>query len=268
MLKSLAGVSRLYDVSNSKPIVNILWTGGWDSTYRIVTLSEKDVIIQPYYLSDNRKSEKNELNAIENICNELRKRSTTNCIIEELKISKTSDIQKDKETSEAFNNIVRKMFMGSQYDWLARFAKAHEGLELCIHQDDKACDVINTYGQVKVIDDDEIGKYFVLNELESSKELFQVFGSFRFPLLTLSKLDMKQEAENRGYADIMDMTWFCHNPINNEPCGICNPCIYTIEEGMAYRISEQALKRYNIEKKYGNLNWYRYVKAIRRRIIG
>ena len=50
-------------------IVEIFWTGGFDSTFRIVQLSRCNVTIQPYYISDNRKSEKNELKAIEQITN-------------------------------------------------------------------------------------------------------------------------------------------------------------------------------------------------------
>jgi hypothetical protein len=35
----------------------------------------------------------------------------------------------------------------------------------------------------------------------------------------------------------MDMTWFCHTPARGKPCGICAPCVYTIEEGLAHRIA-------------------------------
>jgi hypothetical protein len=34
----------------------------------------------------------------------------------------------------------------------------------------------------------------------------------------------------------MDMTWFCHTPVRGRPCGICAPCVYTIEEGLARRV--------------------------------
>ena len=35
-----------------------LWTGGYDSSFRMVQLSKSNVMIQPYYLSDKRKCEK------------------------------------------------------------------------------------------------------------------------------------------------------------------------------------------------------------------
>lgn len=67
---------------------------------------------------------------------------------------------------------------------------------------------------------------------------------------------MKDEYEKMKLSDIIDDTWFCFNPINGKPCGYCNPCKYTIEEGMSYRFSKEALKRYkkrdNIFFKFGN----------------
>lgn len=41
-----------------REVINVLWTGGYDSSFRIVQLSKNKVTIQPYYLSDNRKCEK------------------------------------------------------------------------------------------------------------------------------------------------------------------------------------------------------------------
>ena len=60
---------------------------------------------------------------------------------------------------------------------------------------------------------------------------------------------MKEEYEKMKLSDIIDDTWFCFNPINGKPCGYCNPCKYTIEEGMSYRFSNEALKRYKKQKK-------------------
>jgi len=64
--------------------INIFWTGGWDSTFRMLQLAEKQVIIQPYYLKDNRKSEELELNTIKILTEEILKLNTTKCEINEL----------------------------------------------------------------------------------------------------------------------------------------------------------------------------------------
>lgn len=41
-----------------REVINVLWTGGYDSSFRMVQLSKSNVMIQPYYLSDKRKCEK------------------------------------------------------------------------------------------------------------------------------------------------------------------------------------------------------------------
>jgi len=78
---------------------------------------------------------------------------------------------------------------------------------------------------------------------------------------------MKSIAEEKGYLYIMNKTWFCHSPIKNEPCGLCNPCRYTIEEGMEYRLPQNALRRYRRDKKLRKFALYPYIRAIRRRIL-
>lgn len=154
---------------------------------------------------------------------------------------KVEDVESDESITIAFNHILQNDYIGSQYDWLARFAKTNQGLELCIHQDDKACNVIKKLGLLKE-SVNESGKYYIVDS-QSPAEIYKVFGNFHFPILDISKIEMKKKAEECGFIDIMNMTWFCHTPINNAPCGICNPCCYTIEEGLDYRFSPKALMR-------------------------
>jgi hypothetical protein len=52
----------------------------------------------------------------------------------------------------------------------------------------------------------------------------------------IDKLWIKRRARAEGWGAIMDMTWFCHAPVHGRPCGICAPCVYTIEEGLARRV--------------------------------
>ena len=66
--------------------ISIFWTGGYDSTFRVVQLSRCEITIQPIYLSDNRKSEKNELMAIEEITSMLKKHPQTKANFLPLKI--------------------------------------------------------------------------------------------------------------------------------------------------------------------------------------
>ena len=120
--------------------INVFWTGGWDSTFRILQLADKEIIIQPYYLKDNRrKSEKLEINTIKLLTEEILKLKTTKCHINELISKNVSDIEKDnditnsyKKLTKEFKSISKGQKLGTQYEWLARFSKNIDNLEFCL----------------------------------------------------------------------------------------------------------------------------------------
>ena len=251
-------------------IVNILWSGGWDSTFRAVSLADKEVANQPYYLCDNRQSEEIELNTIHTIQKDLLHHSTTKCTFLPIILYPVKDIAPDRDITRDYHKVLKTDFFGSQYDWLARFAKTIDNLELSIHQDDTAYVVIQKYGKLISHNDPVIGQYYTIDPEASSPEVNRLFGNFRFPMLEMSKLDMKEWAERNGYTEIMYKTWFCHKPRNGKSCGTCNPCIYTIEEGLGERLDDEALRRYRINKRMlplKNTFVYRGVRKIYRTVI-
>ncbi len=244
------------------PVVEILWTGGFDSSFRVVQLSRCAVQIQPYYLSDDRNSEANELRAISDITAFLQKHPDTKATFLPLQIVKKSERIIDPEISAAYQRMRETDFFGTQYDWLACFATKHPGLELSIHKDDKAILLIQKHGKLKEIHDDIIGSYWVLDVDNSPADLAILFQNYHFPLAYETKLQMRDEFQSLGYAEVINKTWFCYHPIHNEPCGMCNPCHYTIEEGMTERFSKAALRRYRRSKSI----FYRGAKKIRNKI--
>ena len=42
-------------ISNAQTVIKLLWTSGWDSTYRLVELSRMDVTVQPIYGCDRKR---------------------------------------------------------------------------------------------------------------------------------------------------------------------------------------------------------------------
>jgi len=239
--------------------VNVLWTGGYDSSFRMVQLLKKDVTVQPYYLSDNRKSEQNELNDIVEITDDINKNEGTRCEILPLKIYNVSDVKEDEKITEAYSNLRKYLPLGSQYDWLPRFAKEHniKGLELGLEKAETsvAYNCIQKYGDVKFIDHDEVA-YYIINQEKSTADLIKIFGSFHFPdpLFTITKQEMLKEYKKLGFETTVSKTWFCFNPINNKPCGLCNPCKSTIEEGMEFRFPKSSLRRYKLRFFYKSLS--------------
>ena len=231
------------DISAEKKMIEVFWTGGYDSTFRICQLSKKDVVIQPYYVSDGRKSEEYERNAINTITRKLQNNNETKATIKEIKYISKEDREDAPEITKAFQNLLKQDFMGSQYEWLGTFALKHKGVEMSIHKDDKAIELISKHGKLKVEEGEE-GKYYVIDKDNSEKDCITLFGNLHFPLVDYTKVQMKEEYEKMGLSDIIDDTWFCFTPIDGKPCGQCNPCKYTIEEGMAYRFTPEAIQRY------------------------
>lgn len=111
-------------------IVNVLWTGGLDSSYRICELSRMPVTIQPYYIWDHtRGSIKQELRAMKRIAQDVKRHPDTKATLLPLKIVYDSEIKEDTAITEAWKVLNKKYALGSQYDYLARFAKQY-GLKL------------------------------------------------------------------------------------------------------------------------------------------
>ena len=230
-----------------KRTVHIFWTGGYDSTFRVTQLSQKDVNIAPYYLKFRRQSTPNELEAMEKITNLLKQNPKTKCTFSPLQVIDAEEYTVDPAVKQAYKRIRETMYVGSQYVKLASYALNHPGFELSVHKDDKAIAVINAQGKLKKIEDEEIGTYYIVDQENSSEDVCTMFSNFCFPLTDITKLQMKQWYIENGYEEVMNSTWFCHKPRNGKPCGVCNPCKYTIEEGMKERLPKRALIRYYIK---------------------
>lgn len=227
-----------------RKIVSIFWTGGYDSTFRIVQLSRCNADIQPIYISDNRKCEANELKAIEDITRMLKEHPGTIATFRPLKFVSKAERENDKEFNEAYLRISSKDYVGSQYVWLGCYAQKNDGIEMSIHRDDKAINIIQKYGRLKKVTDEVIGDYYVIDEHNSPADIVKLWGFLRFPLVDYTKLQMKEFYNREGYDEIANATWFCHTPRNGKPCGTCAPCRYTINEGLKERFTSGAIIRY------------------------
>lgn len=222
--------------------IKILWTGGYDSTFRICQLSKMPVNIQPYYLSNNnRKSAENELSAIDAITEALKKKADTKCDFMELIVFPAEDIFSYKTISASFRVLRKKDFLEAQYEYLAWFARRNPTIELPVHKDDKIVELISKYGAFKK--SSETDDYSFVDRNNSSDEIIDVFGNFRFPLIEFTKKEIGEQYALLNCADIMRLTWFCRTPINNKPCGVCSPCRDKIKEGSVSGFDATALTR-------------------------
>jgi 7-cyano-7-deazaguanine synthase len=255
---------------NKKSIINLLWTGGWDSTFRLAQLSTKDIIIQPHYLiDDTRKSLKYELNAIHSITEDIRNLASTKCTIRDLILTNISDIEADKNVTQSYKNIAKNHKIGIQYEWLARYSKNVKNLEIGDENGSSPNSIllgaIMANGKIKKIIDEIKGEYYVVDKSVSTNDVIKVFGNYHYPILFYNKLQMKKEAEDNGFMDIMNKTWFCHSPIDNQPCGKCVACEGTINKGLNYRLNKTAIRRYKRKKFFEplkNTSLYRKMRKL------
>lgn len=233
-------------------ITNLLWTGGWDSTFRLLQLVvEQRVVVQPIYVMDTARAstitEIQTMDKVRRLTSQLF--PNTSGLILPTYFFSIHDVAPDKHITEMYETLRKQSHLGGQYDWLARFAIQHhlKSLELSIHVDDTAYKFIKN-SVVKTNSEGE--EYYILNPNLDSENPLNLFNIFRFPLLEWSKVQMKEHANKIGTHEIMDLTWFCFKPVNGKPCGRCNPCVYSIEEGMAFRFPKEALLRYKMRPAY------------------
>jgi len=246
---------------------NVLWTGGWDSTFRILELTIlKKETVQPYYVLDRgRSSVPFELKAMEQIKEQMvRKFPFTKDSIKPPVMIDKNEIPLNEAITKDFHTLLSRSDLGSQYEWLARYAEAN-GLsdwELCIHVDDKATNFISS--SVKKVEEGN-DSYFVLSLEDMPYPELTIFKYFHFPILRMSKLEMGEAAKQHGFDDIMERTWFCHNPRKDgTPCGMCNPCVFTRNEGLGRRVPNPTLLQragYQLERVF------RKLKTLWRRVL-
>ncbi|WP_169732596.1 7-cyano-7-deazaguanine synthase [Desulfonatronum lacustre] len=214
----------------------ILWTGGFDSTYQLLQLLTVDKVnVSPIYIIDEeRRSTCAEMISMKRIISKLTKKFPYVIdLLSPIQYFSMAGIVSNNIISDAFKRIRMKSFIGGQYEWLARFCDQNNmtDMQLCIHKDDKAHDVL-----VDVVIADPLKSCRVSKSFSDTDE-YTLFKYYTFPVFSLTKIEMMALAKEQHVEEIMNMTWFCHSPHKNMiPCGTCNPCIYTMEEGLAHRL--------------------------------
>ena len=250
--------------------VNIFWTGGWDSTYRMIELSILEVNVQPIYVVDpERGSVKFELSAMEKILLALNERTETKASFLPILMIDLKDITQDEGVSKAYMHIRESVKLGSQYEWLGWLALQYPGVEIGIEKpygEFSGCiTAIEKFGKFKYDED-----AMIVDQDASSDECNKLFGNMRFPIADKTEKEMIENIKNWGYEDVMKNLWFCHAPIKEQPCGMCRPCQQKMECGMEFLLPQKAQKRYRIFSKIKNLfgeNAANITKRICRRLI-
>jgi hypothetical protein len=228
-------------------VVRTLWTGGWDSTFRVCQLVlQHRVPVQPYYVIEpERRSAANEIRAM----SEIRKAlialdPAVDGLLRDTIFVVKHDLAEDPDLKVRYERLRARANLGPQYEWLARLAKQRDldGLELSVHVDDRAHTFITECAeQVET----PAGPTYRLPRSRSAEDIY-LFGHFTFPLLEWSKAEMQSYAREHGFLHILNQTWFCFIPIRGRPCGLCDPCHFAMTEGMQHRLTAGGKVRYRL----------------------
>ena len=230
------------EILQDKENVNLLWTGGWDSTFQLLQL----LIIHrcrvtPFYLIDaERRSTGVEIRTMKRIKDHLWKEYPhTHELLQPTMYFAVADISPDSEITEAYRTILKEKYMGIQYDWLARFCKENliTDMQICITAERSHDKTHFDYSQIISESADDVKTGFRIDPKIKMMKEYALFRYYSFPIIKITKIQMFDIANQQGWDKIMAMTWFCHKPTRNmQPCGICNPCLMSIGEGLGWRI--------------------------------
>jgi len=222
--------------------VNLLWTGGWDSTYRILQLllSEKKQVQTHYIIDEPRNSAGIEIFTINQLKSLLYQRYpyTEKLILPTIYINR-KHIQQDEKITLAWNFLKSNFHIGTQYDWLARYCKQARinDMELSLfysYDEERISEFRKNY--CRYFDQRSKGELNLKSD-PITENLNVILQYFQAPLQKYTKSEMEKSVIKNGWMPIMKFTRFCYNPyVTISPCGKCIPCSITINDGMIWRI--------------------------------
>ncbi len=220
--------------------VNLLWTGGWDSTFQLLRLLLVFRLpVRPIYvLDETRGSTQVEIRTMDRIRERLGAMDPcTRKLMLPTVYGSVTELLPAPGIDEAFRRLGRRCPIGSQYAWLAKFCRQHGLVEV-----ETGFEKTRSGAGALLIDlgvEGVSSAGYPVHRVargEQHADVLTIFGDYAFPLFTITKQDMALEVDARGWRPIMHDTWFCHRPVDLQPCATCSPCHGVVKAGLGWRI--------------------------------
>ena len=228
MIENPSAAESSWEGSSDGSPVKVLWTGGWDSSFRVMELLlVEHRAVQPIYvLNLKRKSASNELRAMDRMRQGLRERMANPSLLRPTHVVVAQDIPLLGDLVRLRERILEKTWVGTQYVMLGSIAEAlgWKDVEICMQAQEGGA----VTGLHRLVFADERG-----GRLTHAPEA-QLFKYWSFPLLHVPKSEMAVTARQHGFYDLLVQRWFCHYPVFDKPCGRCNPCRLANPEGVEF----------------------------------
>jgi hypothetical protein len=221
----------------TKRQVHLLWTGGWDSTFRLLQLLfEYRVPVRTHYILDSRRRALGlELRTMAEIRQALyRDHPSLRRLWGPTQYFEKDLIRPDPRLEGAYRSV-RDHYPCVQVEWLARWS-LQEGIphpELCVTSGGETGPLLTPH--VKECRREGYTVYRVSPKARGG--IPEIFRPFDLPLILQYKTDSLDPARRKGWIPYLERTCFCHHPTRRGgPCGICNTCKYAQEMGFAWRV--------------------------------
>lgn len=214
--------------------VNLFWTGGYDSTFRLLQLVLiENKCVNPIYLNFDgldgvnirRQNVHFEINTMKKIINELRILGYEH-FVKPLKI--INNIKLSNEVLQSTTKMYKDGFLRrpiSQYAYMIQFSLDYnivieEGAEKS--ENGTSYKMLRNYlNKNKMVD---------LQKIKMKPE-FYVIRNLRFPIIHLTKLEMLKIAKKNNFEHIISMSKSCWYPsMSGSPCKKCPMCLDRVIE--------------------------------------
>lgn len=217
---------------NPDSVHHVFWTGGFDSTFRICQLLLlQDRFVQPIYImcdnidnnGFNRQSANLEIQKMKEM-RDLIFKNNTHIVNRLFPTHYVLNIRKNQIISKKFKKIHKQLGYFSrdinQYEKLARFSLEYDKpIEVSVENCNTGLDEATKQFRIGTDKDCKI-----MHELPIKYNNLEIFKNFRFPIVHLTKNEMKNIAIRNNFYHILKNSWSCWFPQNGRPCGKCNMC--------------------------------------------
>lgn len=221
--------------------INIFWTGGLDSTFRLIQLLTTTTgLVQPHYIVRHEDSTGIEINTMIQI------RRTLVRQYPEVRSRFLPTIYTNEDLIPGFKDI------DEQIEELKKAGKVAEQYQ-----------IMSNYCREFNINKIEVA----LTSISGEKAFFEhfknspAFMSFTYPTIELTKTEMLRNAKLNNWDEILFMTSFCRRPIIKiAPCGVCGPCVDAVASGMGSRFPLKSRMKARIQIPFRNYYRNNYLK--------
>jgi len=214
-------------------VVNLFWSGGWDSTFRLLQLLliEKKKV-QPHYMVWGGDTVGETIKAMRKIRYKLfTDYPEAKKLMLPIIYFDDQSLKPNEKIINAFKTLEESHRVGIQHAKLAQYCEQndYDYIEQGTEKDSHSHRWLNNYLTGYSID-----------PKNTPPPVYDLMKYFRFPLVEYEKKDMDDFAIEHGWEDIMYMTWFCRKPKNGRPCGFCGNCTDTLIHGLGKRLPLRA----------------------------